>query len=243
MIEKQFTYYLRYPEKDLRGNPGRKKVKKLYTSILFMLLILAVAQAEVTFLDDLNQAQRYELSQAYLAVSQRYEELGDDQRAQGYKDVSDAILATLNEGPSVEDIQTVETTTVEQIPQEEREVEQRTQQAIMYFFNKLASSLSAESVERCIAMMSFPLDIAGYEIDEAAVRADLEELTAAYDLTVYSADDIWILDTAEFYYEGDAVILSINTAIPDPGVFLFWNDPQEFIYVQGERGWKLAGIR
>jgi len=212
-------------------------VKKSILTVLLIALIASFIWAETPFYEDLNQAQRYQLSQAYLAVSEHFKDMGQENRATEYRRVADQILTSLESAPPVEPMaeaqESTETSTAETT------VEERTQRAIMYYFNKLGSSLSMGNVERTMSGLSFPFTAGGYSLSEERVEKDLMNLTENYTFSL----EYWDMENPVFTREGEAVVLTLDTTIDDPGIFLFWNDPQSFVFVPADRGWKLAEIR
>lgn len=212
-------------------------MKKSILALLLMGLIASFIWAGDPFYQDLNQAQRYQLSQAYLAVSEHFKDMGQENRASEYRSVADEILTSLDSAPApdpqeADTQQTTETAAA-------AEVDQRTQRAILYYFNKLGGALSLGNVELTMKGLSFPFTAGGYSLSEERVESDLIRLTESYTFSM----DYWDLENPVFVKDGESVVLMLDPTIDDPGIFLFWNDPQSFVFVPAERGWKLAEIR
>lgn len=211
--------------------------------VFIAMLAVSVLWSTEPFYQDLNQAQRYDLSQAYLSVSEHFQESGDEDRAQAYRIVADEILASIAEAPRgetetvVEDDQTMEEPQVEATA-----VDERTQRAILYYFNKLGSSIAAGRSDRALDQMAFPFQAGSYDFSEEEIAGSLEILVSEYEISGYTIDMVWMMDTATFRYEGEGVVLSLVTAVEDPGIFIFWKDPQDFLFVQEDSGWKLKAI-
>jgi len=221
-------------------------MKKGILTILAVLMFAGLAWAAEPFYETLNQAQRYDLSQAYLAVSEHFKEAGDEERATQYRIVADQILTSIATAPAEEMIQENRESEKESSAMEPSEettpVDERTQKAVMYYFNKLCSSLVIGNVEKTMEGLAFPFSAGAYTLDAATIEEDLQFLADNYDASDYGPEDVWYLDTAEFAWEDNGVVLSLVTAVYDPGMFLFWNDPQNFHFIQEGRAWKLQSL-
>ena len=155
---------------------------------VFLVLALVVNASELLF-DDLTEAQRYDLADAYDRVADRFEELDDIERADSYRIMVQLIFPGYGqvERPSspVEPVQAQRPAQPAPDP--------AGGDASFYYFNKILRGVFNENVSLTISAIAdtlyLPLFDAG--VDKAMIASEMEWFFSEYDITSVSPDDIF----------------------------------------------------
>jgi hypothetical protein len=210
---------------------------------VFLVLALVVNASELLF-DDLTEAQRYDLADAYDRVADRFEELDDIERADSYRIMVQLIFPGYGqvERPSspVEPVQTQRPAQPAPDP--------AGGDASFYYFNKILRGVFNENVSLTISAIAdtlyLPLFDAG--VDKAMIASELEWFFSEYDITSVSPDDIFRMTSMQVLpLDNGFWRLDIQTwpeyadAIPE---VTFWAEKMGFYFRKFPEGWRLAAI-
>ncbi len=210
---------------------------------VFLVLALVVNASELLF-DDLTEAQRYDLADAYDRVADRFEELDDIERADSYRIMVQLIFPGYGqvERPSspVEPVQT-------QRPAQPAP-DSAGGDASFYYFNKILRGVFNENVSLTLSAIAdtlyLPLFDAG--VDKAMITSELEWFFSEYDITSVSPDDIFRMTSMQVLpLDNGFWRLDIQTwpeyadALPE---VTFWAEKMGFYFRKFPEGWRLAAI-
>ncbi len=210
---------------------------------VFLVLALVVNASELLF-DDLTEAQRYDLADAYDRVADRFEELDDIERADSYRIMVQLIFPGYGqvERPSgpVEPVQTQRPAQPAPDP--------AGGDASFYYFNKILRGVFNENVSLTVAAIAdtlyLPLFDAG--VDKAMIASELEWFFSEYDITSVSPDDIFRMTSMQVLpLDNGFWRLDIQTwpeyadALPE---VTFWAEKMGFYFRKFPEGWRLAAI-
>jgi hypothetical protein len=210
---------------------------------VFLVLALVVTASELRF-DDLTEAQRYDLADAYDRVADRFEELEDVERADNYRVMAQLIFPGYGqvERPSApaEPVQTQRPAQPAPDPSGG--------DASFYYFNKILRGVFNENVSLTLSAIAdtlyLPLFDAG--VDKAMIASELEWFFTEYDITSVSPDDIFRMTSMQVLpLDNGFWRLDIQTwpeyadVIPE---VTFWAEKMGFYFRKFPEGWRLAAI-
>jgi hypothetical protein len=210
---------------------------------VFLVLALVVNASELLF-DDLTEAQRYDLADAYDRVADRFEELDDIERADSYRIMVQLIFPGYGqvERPTdpVEPVQTQRPAQPAPDP--------AGGDASYYYFNKILRGVFNENVSLTLSAIAdtlyLPLFDAG--VDKAMIASELEWFFGEYDITSVSPDDIFRMTSMQVLpLDNGFWRLDIQTwpeyadVIPE---VTFWAEKMGFYFRKFPEGWRLAAI-
>lgn len=223
--------------------------KQICVLSFFMIVTLSLIGAEDNF-SDLNDAQKLDLSEAYQAVGEHFGEIGEATRGASYEktaqylreqivDLSEAALAKQQIRPS------------DNMAPSVKMVSENEKKAVNYYFKKIVRSLLSENKDKLLAGIDSPFALEGFMTGIPAERLDqdITYLFEAYDLTVFEASDLYVMDDISFSYDNgtnDVIILEVKAANSGDDSFLgeiiFWKDVQRFYFKRTGTNWKLFAI-
>ncbi len=210
---------------------------------IFLAFTITVSASEL-FFDDLSDAQRYDLADAYDRVADRFDELDDTKRAESFRSMVQIIFPGFGR--------------VERPVQAEEPVRtQRPEQAApdpaggdasFYYFNKLLRGIFNENISLTLSVIAdtlyLPLFDAG--VDKAMVASELEWFFSEYDVTSVAPDDVFRMTTMQVIpLDNGYWRLDIQTwpeyadVIPE---VTFWAEKMGFYFRKFPEGWRLAAI-
>jgi len=212
-------------------------------TIVFIVFLTASISASGMFYDNLNDAQRYDLADAYNQVADQYLELGDQQLADDFRAMAQRIFPEFDrvERPTgiVERQQSQNTS---------QEPESSGTSASLYYFNKLLRGVFDENIPISLSVIAetlyLPLFDAG--IDKATIAAELKLFFEQYDLVSLAPHDVFIMTSTEVSaVENDFWRLDVHVK-PEYADFFpeitFWEGQMGFYFKKFPEGWRLAAI-
>ncbi len=210
---------------------------------IFLVSALTISASEM-FFDDLSDAQRYDLADAYNRVADRFDELNDTERAMGYRAMVQIIFPGFGR---IERPAQAEETARPQRP-EQPAPDPAGGDASFYYFNKLLRGIFNENIPLTLSVIAdtlyLPLFDAG--VDRAMVNSELEWFFSEYEVDSIAPDDIFRMTTMQVipldngYWRLDIQIWSeYADAIPE---VTFWAEKMGFYFRKFPEGWRLAAI-
>jgi len=212
-------------------------------AIAFLIASAAVGES-MRFYEDMSDAQRYDLADAYYQVADRFEELDDSPRAEKLRAMAELIFPGFYQRelpPEVVDA-------VVPTPSEERLKVGIEQEASKYYFNKLLRGVFSEDVTLSLSVIADTLFLPLY--DEGIKKPDLEEevewFFSEYDVDSYSAEEVFQLNEIEVIpLENGYWRLDVKTWPQFAGKLeeiTFWAGKMGFYFREFPQGWRLAAI-
>ncbi|MDC7219323.1 MAG: hypothetical protein PQJ59_05245 [Spirochaetales bacterium] len=227
-------------------------MKKLLLSLsLLMCLVFALSAAEDRF-EDLNDAQKLALSEAYQAVGEHFGANGEEDRGAAYEQTAEVLrkqIADLSEAARERQASMEKAALAEETPAV-KQVSEEEQKAVSYYFRKLVRALLSENKEKVLSLLDEPLAMEGYlsGVPREKIEEDLDTLFDSYDLTIYDATELYDLENLTFSYDEnteDVVILEVNAIGGEDTpleLVIFWQEVQKFYFQKADKGWKVFGI-
>lgn len=210
---------------------------------IFLVLALAANASEILF-NDLTEAQRYDLADAYDRVADRFDEMDDSERADGYRSMVQVIYPGF--GKVERPVTPVEPVQPKRPPQQE--IDPAGGDAAFYYFNKILRGVFNENVSLTLSAVAdilyLPLFDSG--VDKAMVASELEWFFSEYDVTTYAPGDVFRMTTMQVTaLDNGFWRLDIQTW-PEYANALdnvtFWAEKMGFYFRKFPEGWRLAAI-
>lgn len=216
------------------------------TAILLALAfsaVLALGAAEPVF-DDLSEAQRYDLAHAYNLVADKFDDLEDPSRAEGYRQMTQVIYPGYGEAARPED----DSDTASPVRPEKQPPDPAGGDASMYYFNKILRGIFNENVSLTTSVLADTIFLPLFDqgIDKALAASELEWFFSEYDVTgfapqdVFRMEDITVTPLDNGYWRLDVETQrGYEHAVPE---VTFWSGKMGFYFRKFAEGWRLAAI-
>lgn len=211
--------------------------------ILSLATILAMSAAEPNF-NQLSDAQRYDLAHAYNMVADKFEDLDDAERAEGYRQMVQVIYPGFGQATRPE--QQPEGTI--QIRPETPAPDPAGENASTYYFNKLLRGVFNENVSLTTSVLADTLFLPFFDkgVEKAMAASELEWFFSEYDVTGIAPGDVFNMDSIETtpldngYWRLDVETQpGYEYAVPE---VTFWSGKMGFYFRKFAEGWRLAAI-
>ncbi len=210
---------------------------------IFLAFTITVSASEL-FFDDLSDAQRYDLADAYDRVADRFDELDDTKRAESFRSMVQIIFPGF--GRVERPVQAEEPARTQR--PEQTAPDPAGGDASFYYFNKLLRGIFNENISLTLSVIAdtlyLPLFDAG--VDKAMVASELEWFFSEYDVTSVAPDDVFRMTTMQVIpLDNGYWRLDIQTwpeyadVIPE---VTFWAEKMGFYFRKFPEGWRLAAI-
>jgi len=217
---------------------------KRIIALLIVSIALVALGSEELFFDGLNDAQRYDLADAYNRVADRYAELDDAERAAAFRAMVGMIY------PGFESAARPETPAEPVVvrPPETPATDPAGGDASFYYFNKLLRGVFNENVSLTVSVIAETLYLPLYDsgIDRAVVSSELEWFFDTYEVDRVVPDDVFDMRSiAVTPLDNGYWRLDVNTwpdfadAVPE---VTFWSRKMGFYFRKYPEGWRLAAI-
>lgn len=217
----------------------------ILTTALAVLFALPASGAEM-FYDDYSESERLVIAGAYLAVSEHYDALGEDKKAEEYKSMADLIF------PGIDSIPPAET-------KSGNEAEQTTVSApvvrpsgkepaaVQYYFGKLMRGVFTENERDILPLLSTRLFLPGYDegVRKEEVAAYIRRAFEEYPIDETDPSAIYRLERIFIRSEGSAWIASIKVTPLGERLFAsagFPGETQNFYFREYREGWRLIAV-
>jgi len=214
-------------------------------SILFIFVFttMSVGSSEI-FYDDLSEAQRYDLADAYNRVADQFDTLDQNKRAEGYRALVQVLFPGFgNVERPARDQQAVE-------PQAPRQTapDPSGGDASYYYFNKLLRGIFNANKSLTLSVISDPLYLPLFDagVEKALVSSELDWFFSEYDVSSYAPNDILQMNTIQVtpldngYWRLDVQTQpEYANAVPE---VTFWAEKMGFYFRKFPEGWRLAAI-
>jgi len=212
--------------------------------LLSILGILAVsAGAAENFYSDLSEAQRYDLADAYNRVADQFDNLGQNERAEGYRDLVQVIYPGFGSAERpVEEQKPVETRRPQQAP------DPSGGDASYYYFNKLLRGIFNKNKSLTLSVIADPLYLPLFDagVEKNLVASELDWFFSAYDVSGMAPNDVFRMNTIQVtpldngYWRLDVQTQpEYSDAVPE---VTFWAEKMGFYFRKFPEGWRLAAI-
>jgi hypothetical protein len=219
-------------------------MKRMVVVFIVLLYVSLSASAADTFYSGLSNAQRYDLADAYNRVADRYVELNDMKKADGFRAMVQVIYPDF--GKAERPAPAVETRPAK--PPVKQAVDSSGGDASLYYFNKLLRGVFDENISLTLSAVAetlyLPLFDAG--IDKAAAAADLKWFFEEYDIKTMAPSDVFRMETIivtpldNGYWRLDVRVMpEYADALPE---ITFWGEKMGFYFRKFPEGWRLAAI-
>jgi len=221
----------------------KRAVVLLSILTIFVFTTIPVAASEI-FYEDLSEAQRYDLADAYNRVADQFDTLGENRRAEGYRNLVQVIFPGFGD--------------VERPAQEQKPAEpQRPQQpapdpsggdASYYYFNKLLRGVFNANKSLTLSVIADPLYLPMFDagVDKKLVSSELDWFFSEYDVSTMAPDDVFLMNTVQVTpLDNGYWRLDVQTrpeyadAVPE---VTFWAEKMGFYFRKFPEGWRLAAI-
>jgi len=219
-------------------------MKHVVLPVLAFLVAVTAVGASTRFYEDMSDAQRYDLADAYDKVAERFEELDDAPRAEQFRAMVELIFPGFyqTERPP-EVVETVAPTSPEKRVENIIALE-----ASVYFFKKLLRGIFSENLTLSLSVIADTLFLPLY--DEGIKKSNLEEemawLFSKYEIDSYEAGDVLQLGDIEVIpLENGYWRLDVKTwpqFAVGPEEVTFWSEKMGFYFRKFPQGWRLAAI-
>ncbi len=218
---------------------------KIKVTIL-VLLLSGMSLYGQYFYEDFTNEQKLDTAQAYLMVSERFENIGDSTQADKYKKMALFIYPEILDR-SIEDPEP-ENSMEENI--NERKIDETDKSStIRYYFSKFLRSITTGDFETADTLVAERLYIPEYDggITKSQLKPMAEEIVNKYNLTAYSPSDLYKLDTISIEkIEEGTYLLTVEGADNEhlyTSNVTFFGKIQTFRFRHFESGWKIDQIR
>jgi hypothetical protein len=216
----------------------------LFTVMFLFVMNLSAAE---NFYDNYSESERLVIAGAYLAVSQQYEELGEDKKATDYKEMAEQILPGIDavdissEQPGTEEVEKVQTAAPARPSGKESS-------AVRYYFSKLIRAVFSENKADINSLLSTRLYLPGY--DEGVKKSEVMDYVAyAFDkYELDRTDPSLIYKTGRLYLksEGSSWVASMDLTENGEKIFKeeigFSGNRHMFYFREYREGWRLIAI-
>ena len=213
--------------------------------ILLVLLLSAMTLNAQYFFDEYTDAQKMDAAHAYLLVSERYTELGDNQKAAKFAEMANMIY------PQWMDLDLAEKKEIAAVPEKVTPKEPAgpdRSNVIRYYFSKLLRSITSEDLETAESMIAERLYLPEFNggLTKAQLRPMVLEISTEYNLSTFSPSDLYKLDTISVVkVEEGTYLLTVegadNKYLYTSGI-TFFGKYQTFQFRNFEDGWKIDKI-
>jgi len=209
----------------------------------FLIAVIAIG-ASTRFYEDMSDAQRYDLADAYDQVADRFEELNNVPRAEQFRAMVELIFPGFYQTERPAEV----VDTVVPIPPEERLENRVGQEASEYYFNKLLRGVFSENMTLSLSVIADTLFLPLYDegIKKPDLEAEMKWLFSKYDVHSYEAGDVFQLDDMEVislengYWRLDVKIWPRFAGELEE--VTFWSEKMGFYFREFPQGWRLAAI-
>lgn len=210
---------------------------------VFLVLALTVGASEILF-NELTEAQRYDLADAYDRVADRFDELEDSERADGYRSMVQVIFPGFGQverpaGPA-EPVQSERPS--------QPEIDPAGGDAAFYYFNKILRGVFNENVSLTTSAIADVLYLPLFDsgIDKAMVASELEWFFSEYDVSRMAPGDVFRMTSMHVTpLDNGFWRLDIQTWPEYADVLddvTFWAEKMGFYFRKFPEGWRLAAI-
>ncbi len=226
---------------------GRLLMKRAAVLLSFLSILVfttvSVAAAE-NFYDDLSQAQRYDLADAYTRVAVQFDTLGEKERAEGYRNLALVIFPGFGN---------VERPAQDEKPVTVKRPEQQAPDpsggdASYYYFNKLLRGVFNENKSLTLSVIADPLYLPLFDagVEKTLISSELDWFFDEYDVSSIAPYDVFQMNTVQVtpldngYWRLDVQTLpEYADAVPE---ITFWAEKMGFYFRKFPEGWRLAAI-
>jgi len=220
-------------------------MKRAVFLVFVFLIAIGVVGALTRFYEDMSDAQRYDLADAYDQVAERFDELGDASRAEKFRAMVELIFPGFYQTERPAEI----VDTVAPASPGERLEDIVGQEASKYYFDKLLRGVFSENLTLSLSVIADTLFLPLYDegiIKKPDVEAGMEKLFTKYNIDSYEAKDVFQLDDIEVIsFANGFWRLDVETW-PQFAEGLkevtFWSEKMGFYFRKFPQGWRLAAI-
>lgn len=213
--------------------------------LLSILIILTFSlSAAENFYDNLSEAQRYDLADAYTRVADQFDTLEQGERADGYRDLVQVIYPGFGEVERpVDEPETTSTRRPDQPAPDPSGGD-----ASYYYFNKLLRGIFNENKSLTLSVIADPLYLPLFDagVEKGLVSSELDWFFSEYDISNYIPNDVFRMNTIQVtpldngYWRLDVQTQPEYTvAVPE---VTFWAEKMGFYFRKFPEGWRLAAI-
>lgn len=217
-----------------------------YLTILFLLTAAAGTAAAENFYESYTQTERLAIADAYLAVAEQYESLGEAEKAAAFKAIAqEASPGIADRRPPETPAETArETAAAPPVRPAGREPS-----AVRYYFSKLLRGLFAENLPEISAVLSTRLYLPGYDqgVAKAEVEAFLKETFASRPLEKIDPASLYVFDRYFIKKEGSAWTAKIGLTPRGAEIMEkalgFPGECHIFYFREYREGWRLIALK
>lgn len=216
----------------------------LFTVMFLFVMNLAAAE---NFYDNYSESERLVIAGAYLAVSQQYEELGENKKATDYKSMAEQILPgieaeDMNSKPlSTEEVEKLQTAAPARPSGKESS-------AVRYYFSKLIRAAFSENEADIDSLLTSRLYLPGY--DEGVKKSEvMDYVSYAFDKYELEKTDPGLIYQIQRLYlksEGSSWVASMDLTEEGEKIFKeeigFPGNRHMFYFREYREGWRLIAI-
>lgn len=216
----------------------------LFTVMFLFAMNLSAAE---NFYNNYSESERLVIAGAYLAVSQQYDELGEDKKATDYKNMAEQILPGIEAGDmnyeqsATEEVEKIQTAAPARPSGKESS-------AVRYYFSKMLRAVFSENKTDIDSLLSSRLYLPGY--DDGVKKSEVMDYVAyAFDKYELDKTDPSLIYKTERLYlqsEGSSWVASMDLTEDGEKIFReeigFSGNRHMFYFREYREGWRLIAI-
>lgn len=223
----------------------RIPIRQLSLLSLLFLCVMNLSAAE-RFFESYSPSERLVIAGAYLAVSEQYDELGEQDRAEGYRALAEQIFPGIQPGDM----------TVPDAPPESEKVEAslparpsgKEPAAVQYYIGKLLRAVFSENRTDIDSVLTTRLYLPGYDngVSRKDVLAYVDQAFLKYELDRTDPALIYELGRLYIQAEGSSWVAGID--LSDEGMRIFADEigfpgkRHKFYFREFREGWRLIAV-
>jgi len=219
-------------------------MKYIVSLVLIFLIAAIAASAQTKFYENMSDAQRYDLADAYDQVADRFEELDDAPRAEKLRAMVKLIFPDFYQTERPAEV----VDTVVPTPTQESLENRVGREASEYQFSKLLRGIFDEDTALSLSVIAETLYLPLYDegIRKPDLETEMERFFSKYNVDSYEAEDIFQLEHIEVIsLENGYWRLDVKTWPQFAGALeemTFWSEKMGFYFRKFPQGWRLAAI-
>ena len=219
-------------------------MKRVIVLVAALMTTAVLIGASELFYGDLTDAQRYDLADAYDKVADRFDELGQPEKAADFRSMVEVIFPGFGSAQRP----AVEAEPVRPQRPEKPAPDPAGADASRYYFDKLLRGVFNENLSLTMSVMADTLYLPLYDsgLDRETVAEEVRWLFDEYDLmsiapgTVFDLDGVEVTPLDNGYWRLDVETRpEYDNVLP---MVTFWSEKMGFYFRKYPEGWRLAAI-
>lgn len=214
--------------------------------LLGMLLLTTLTLGADSFYDEYSESERLVIAGAYLAVGDRYDSLGEEEKGKAFRNLAEQIfpgIASTDVPAQGKEPEAAALQTSAPVRPSGKEPA-----AVQYYFSKLMRAIFSEDAEDLASVLTTRLYLPGY--DEGVEKKEVLEFVSAaferYPLDSMDPSKIYDLERLYIRPEGSAWTAGIKPTEKGREIFYsefgFRGEMHKFYFREYREGWRLIAL-